>query len=131
MKINKKKIFAWYAIIVSTVTILVNLYLFFTTRFLPLNILISIIGISAGILLLKNKKAGFYLYLAWAFLQIFIINLGETTIINFTQFIYFTLTYMKLIELENYPNVTFLPNIVGIILLILVIFWRKDLKNEK
>ena len=128
IKVNKKKIFAWYAIIISIFTVLLNFYLFITTKFLPLNILVSFLGIVSGILLLKNKELGFYLSLIWAFLQIFIINVGEVTIINFTQLIYFTLTYIKIIELENSPTVTFLPNIVGIILLILIIIWRKELK---
>ena len=128
-KLNKRKIFAWYAIVISILTILLNSYSFFITSFLPLNILIAFLGLVGGIFLSKNKKFGFYLLLIWAFLQIFVIKIGELTIINFAQFIYFTPTFIKLIELENYPNITFLPNFVGIILLILLIIWRKELKK--
>jgi len=87
-------------------------------------------GIFGGLLLFKNKKNGLYLSFTWAFLQIFIINVGEKTLINLNQFFYFTLTFIKVIKLQNYPDIIFLPNIIGILILILLIVFRKDLYKK-
>jgi len=126
-KFNKKKIFAWYEIVASSLVIILTFYSFIFKGFLPLNFFIAINGFVAGILLLKNKKSGFYLSLLWAFLQIFLVQIGEF-VINLTQLIWFALTFIKIFELQNFPDIIFSPNIVGIILLIILIIWRKEFK---
>lgn len=124
---NKKQMIVGYEIVVCVIIIIVELTLFFKEFDAPLNFFVAILGLVSGISLLKNKWFGFYLSILWATLQIIVIQIGNK-LIDLTQFIYFTLPYIKLVELENYPDIIFLPNLVGIILLALIIFWRKELK---
>ncbi|MEK6844051.1 MAG: hypothetical protein AABX83_01350 [Nanoarchaeota archaeon] len=130
-ELKKLKIIAWYELFASlTVHLLIFISIVKTKFiFIPLNFFLAVLGIFAGFLLLKNKRIGFYLSLIWAFLQIFIIKIGDTALFNFSQLIYFTLPYIKIIELENKPDVTFLPNVVGIVLFILLIIFRKELRK--
>lgn len=127
-KMSKKKIVGWYCILASSLTLVLIAHSFITTSFLPLKTVVSILGIIAGILLLKNKKGGSILAVIWSVLQIVILQIGPA-VINLTQSPYFTLTYFSLVDLESFPDFTILPNLVGIILVIVLIFWRKDLQK--
>jgi len=132
-KFNKLKIIALYELTASFLVILSTIYTSLVVTkfiFLPLNFFLAMFGIFGGLLLFKNKKNGLYLSFTWAFLQIFIINVGEKTLINLNQFFYFTLTFIKVIKLQNYPDIIFLPNIIGILILILLIVFRKDLYKK-
>lgn len=123
---NKIKILAWYELIISSILILFNLYLIIFHRFLAFSFLVSIIGLFGGVLLIKKSKKGLYLSYTWAILQIFIIQIGNF-IINLTQGIFLTLAFIGVGEFETFPDVFFTPNLIGILLVILFIIWRKDI----
>lgn len=132
-KINKKfkkiKIIAWYELTISFLIALFSLFIFIVRGFLDFRFFISLFGIIGSTLILNNSKKGFYLSLTWAFLQIFIVQIGDL-IINLTQGIYLTLAFIGFTKFETFPNVFFSPNLIGIIILILLIIWRKEILNK-
>jgi hypothetical protein len=130
LKIDKKKVAGWYCVLASSLTLVLIIYSFVTTYFLPLKTIVSILGVVAGILLLKDRSGGLILALIWSVLQIVILQIGSV-VINLVQSPYFMLTYFRLVDLVNLPDIIFWPNLVGIALVIILIFWRKDLRNEK
>lgn len=126
-KFNRLKIIAWYEVIVSSLIYLLLVYSVIITKvlFIPLNFFLATLGIMGGILLLKNKRAGFYMSILWAFLQILIVQINNF-IIDTSQLLYLLLT----LDLNPEINLIISLNFFGLILLILLIKWRKELTNK-
>ncbi len=124
----KLKIFGIYELIISAIVILTTVIFFFNfSEFLSegywgSTIIVAVLGVIAGILLIKGKKIGWYLSMVWSFLQIFYIEVNGI-IIDLTQILKFHIT------LNMHPEADFIIgfNLLGVLLLILLIIWRKDL----
>ena len=126
---NKLKIFALYELIISGIVIISTFTFFFhfsdflSKGYWGSTILIAILGIIAGVLLINRKKAGLYLSMVWSFLQIFNIYLNGL-VLDLTQILTLDIT------INWRPTYDFVIafNLLGVLFLILLIFWRRELK---
>lgn len=135
-KLRKLKLIAWYELIISILVILsyyiyafVDLSRFLDSGHYGFNLLVGLLGVIGGVFLLNNLKSGFYLSLAWSFLQIISFRVGQSYV-DLTQFLRLS------VSLNLSPIIDFglSINVVGIILLILLITCRREIigsKNEK
>lgn len=123
---NFDKIFGWYAIILSIITIMGSVAIFSISQiysylgYLILGIIVSLLGLIGGIFLIKKKKGGFVLSLLWSVLQIPVIQ-GGNIFINFQQFFELHFTF-------SLNNIVIGINFVGVILLVLLLMHKSKLK---
>jgi|SRR3989344_3608127 len=125
---RKLKIFALYELIISAIVILTTFAFFFNISdsisqdYWWSTIIVAFLGLIGGILLIKRNKIGLYLSMIWAFLQIFNIQV-KGIVINLTQILMLNIT------LDMRPEADFILafNLLGVLFLILLIIWRKEL----
>lgn len=134
MKINwkksKLKIFSLYELIISGIIIISTFTFFFhfsdflSEGYWGSTIVVAFLGIVAGLFLIKDKKIGLYLSMVWAFLQIFNVYINGI-IIDLTQILTLNVT----LNLRPAHDFVIIFNLLGVLLLFLLIIWRKELNN--
>lgn len=127
-KSSKLRIFAIYELIISAVVIISTFNFFFhisdflSEGYWGSTILVALLGIIAGIFLIRNKRVGLYLSMTWAFLQIFNLSI-KGWIIDLTQILTINIT----LNLRPAYDLILVLNLFGILLLILLLIWRREI----
>ncbi|RCV63198.1 hypothetical protein C5S53_15230 [Methanophagales archaeon] len=113
------RILSWVMIILSIMSIVDYIFVFFELQYVHLGVLVSALGITASILIFENKRVGVILALVWSALQILTIQI-DSFCFNFIQFL--DLRFYFSIDDANFGI-----NIFAIILFCLFFIKREEL----